>query len=310
MNSLSNPIILGAGPVGRAVVASLADRGVEPRIVTRSGTKIHGARAVVADIAKPGWGDGVLSEGSVTFQCAQPEYHRWAEEFPALQQTILEECGRAGSALVAVENTYGYGHVADPMTEQTAMRPTSRKGRVRADMWEALAEAHRSERVQTAAVRASDFFGPHVQGSAYGARFFPAIVAGKKAELLGDPDAKHSITYIRDLADALVAVALDPDSWGRAWHAPNAPAATQREIVGIAARAAGVEPKLKSVAPWQLRLAGTFNKPAKETVEMLYEFESDFVVDSSAFSERFNIEPTPLAKSLAETVAWFRTSGS
>jgi len=244
------------------------------------------------------------------FQCAQPPYHRWVEEFPALQESVLRECARFGATLVAVENMYGYGEVDGVMNEETPFAPDTRKGRVRAQMAKALAEAHTSGRVQTAAVRASDFFGPHVQSSAYGARFFPPIIAGKKAELLGDPEARHSITYIKDLAAALVAVASDPESWGRAWHAPTAPAVTQRQIVEIAGRAAGAEPKFKSVAAWQLRLGGLAIKAAKETVEMLYEFESDFIVDSSAFSTHFEISPTPLADSIAETVAWFQASRS
>lgn len=310
MSDLSHPIILGSGPVGRAIVASLTDRGIKPKIISRSGTAVDGAESVVADVTTPGWGERILSKSSIVFQCAQPPYHRWTQEFPVLQRAILDECEREGSALVAVENTYGYGRVDGPMTEQTPFQPVSRKGEVRAEMSNELLDAHRNGRVRTAAVRASDFFGPHVEASAYGSRLFPALIAGKKGELLGDPDAKHSITYIQDLANALITVASEPDSWGRAWHAPTAPPVTQRQIIEIAAHVAGVEPSFKTMSAWQLRLAGLFIKEAKETVEMLYEFENDFVVDSSAFSERFKVEPTPLAESLGETVAWFQAHRS
>jgi nucleoside-diphosphate-sugar epimerase len=174
-------------------------------------------------------------------------------------------------------------------------------------MWDSLADAHRSGRAQTAAVRASDFFGPGVEGSAFGDSFFDAIVAGKKAELLGDPDAAHSITYVPDLARAMIAVAADPASWGRAWHAPTAPAITQREIVEVAAAAAGTEPIVRVVKPWQLWALGIVVKPVREMIEMRYEFEHDNVVDSTAFEQRFGITPTPLTESLAETVRWFST---
>jgi hypothetical protein len=39
---------------------------------------------------------------------------------------------------------------------------------------------------------------------------------------------------------------------------------------------------------------------------MLYEFEEDFVVDHSDYAAHFGDHATPLADSLAETVAWWR----
>lgn len=42
-----------------------------------------------------------------------------------------------------------------------------------------------------------------------------------------------------------------------------------------------------------------FVKPVGEMVEMLYEFDSDFVVDSSAFTEHFGMTATPLEQALS-----------
>ena len=307
---LEHPVILGAGPIGRAVAAALVARGHRPTIVTRSGTQVDGADALAADLTDPTAAKSALATATAAFQCAQPEYHRWAEEFPGLQRRILDACESSGATLIALENLYGYGPVDRPMTEQLPMRPTTRKGRVRAAMWEELAEAHTSGRVPTAAVRASDFYGPHVLASAYGERFFPRLVAGKKAELLGDPAALHSVAYAPDVGEAMVRVADDPTSWGRAWHVPTAPAVTQVEIVRQAAEAAGVDPAHTVVRPWMLRLVGPFNKGAKEMIEMLYEFDEDFVVDSSAFEQHFGMRPTSLADGLTDTVDWFRRRAS
>ena len=43
---------------------------------------------------------------------------------------------------------------------------------------------------------------------------------------------------------------------------------------------------------------------------MLSEFERDFVVDDSAFTNAFALEPTPLDEALRETVDWWRAQGS
>lgn len=101
----------GAGPVGRAVVETLVERGAEPTVVTRSAVDLAGARSVVADMSDAGDARRAVSGASVVIQCAQPPYHRWAKEFPALQRSVLGACAAAGAPLIAAENVYGYGDV-------------------------------------------------------------------------------------------------------------------------------------------------------------------------------------------------------
>lgn len=307
--TLNDPVVLGAGPVARSVVAALLERGCAPTVVTRDATEIIGSRSISEDVSGADGARRAVTGASVVFQCAQPPYHRWTDEFPAMQRSILDACATAGTPLVAAENVYGYGKVTGPMSADTDMKPCSSKGAVRATMWQALLDAHTNGTVPTAAVRASDFFGPGVVGSVYGSRFFDAIANGRRAEVLGDPDALHSITYVSDFGRALVAVAAEPNAWGRAWHAPTAPAVTQRSIVEIAATAINEPPRLRTVPPWQLRLVGLFTPMVRESIEMLYQFESDFVVDSTEFEQHFGIHPIPLDESIAETVEASRRDG-
>lgn len=290
--SLNDPLVLGAGPVGRTVAESLVERGCEPTVVTRSSVDVAGARSVIGDVSDADDARRVVAGASVVFQCAGPPYHRWVDEFPALQRSVLGACAAAGAPLIAAENVYGYGDVKGARVADTPMNPASAKGEVRAKMWDEvrakvwdeLLAAHNERTVPTAAVRASDFFGPGVVGSVYGTRFFDALAKGRKAEVLGSPGALHSITYVPDFGRALVAVAADPTAWGRAWHAPTAAAVSQRRIVEITAEAAGGSPKLRAVPTWQLRLMGLAVPEVKESIELLYQFESDFVVDSDESS--------------------------
>ena len=220
---LGQTAVLGAGPVGRALVHRLSARGLTPRLLSRSATALAGATPVAVDATDPTGLARVLREGQVDvlFHSAQPAYHRWSQEFPGLQTAIVEACERAGARLVVVENLYGYGPPQGrALTESTPMRPTTAKGRVRAELWADLLAAHRADRAQVVAVRASDFFGPGVEQSAFGQRFFGPIVDGKRAQVLGDPSTRHSATYLPDLAEAMVRVAADPAAYGRAWHAP------------------------------------------------------------------------------------------
>ncbi len=297
------PLVLGAGPVGRSVTAALVARGHHPTVVTRSGTVVAGAAARQADLADPAAATAAIADATIVFSTAQPAYHRWVEEFAALQASIVQATQAAGAPLMVVENLYGYGPHDGLLTEDLPMRPTTRKGTVRAEMWRALHDASTRGELEMAVVRGSDFVGPGVEGSAFGTRFFDPLRRGKPAQTVGNVDALHSVTFVPDLADALVRVAEDDTSWGRAWHAPCAPAVSQRRLAEIAATTIGQPGAIRSAPTWMLRGIGLFVKPVHEMVEMLYEFDTDFVVDSSAFTDHFAVEATPLDEALAAVMA-------
>ena len=298
--------VLGAGAVGRATVDALASRGIEALVVTRSGTAVPGTKAATANVLDTDALVRVIAGADVVYQASQPEYHRWPEEFPAMQDSIVRAVQKTDAVLAVVENLYGYGPVQGPLTEKLPLVATGRKGKARADMWRSLETESRAGRLKVTAVRPSDFFGPHAEGSAVGDRFFPPLIAGKKAEVMGNPQALHTYTYVKDIGEALVRLGLDSRSLGRAWHVPSAPTVTNAAFLEAAAAAAGVEAKSKTLSRMMMRIGGLFIPAARELPEMLYEFEEDFVVDHSDYAAHFGDHATPLADSLAETVAWWR----
>jgi len=298
--------VLGAGPVGRAIVNSLAQRHIDAVVITRSGTEVPGATAARIDVRDTDALAGALAGADVVYQASQPEYHRWPQEFPALQASVVNAAKRSGSTFVAVDNLYGYAPSPKPLTEDLPQAATTRKGRTRADMWRALEAEWKAGNLKVTSGRASDFFGPFALGSQVGDRYFESLLAGKKAETFGDPNALHTYTYVADFGEALVRLALDERSLGRAWHVPNAPTVTNGQFLARAAAIVGVEAKSVKRTAFQLRLAGLFIPPAREIIEMLYEFEHDFVVDHSAYAATFGDHATPLDESLAVTIDWFR----
>jgi nucleoside-diphosphate-sugar epimerase len=296
-------LVLGAGPVGRAVVAALVARGIEPAVVTRSGASVPGAISRRADLGDPAQAAAAVAGAEVVFQCAQPPYHRWPEEFRALQARAMDAATSVGALLVVAENLYAYGPVSGPITEHLPLTATTRKGAVRARLWRDLEAAHTSGRLRVVAARASDFFGPGVDASAVGGRFFAPLAKGRAVPVIGDPDRRHTYTYILDFGEAMVRLSETPATWGRPWHVPNAPTVTTRVFAERAAALAGHPLKLRRMPRWQLRLVGTLVPLVKETVEMLYEFTDDWVVDHSAYAAVLGDHATPLDEALAATVA-------
>lgn len=307
---MTRHVVLGAGPVARAIVAALSQRDVDVDVVSRQAAEIPGTRGVSADILDTDRLKSIVAGAAAVYQAAQPAYHRWPEEFPALQDSVIRAVRGTDAVLVAVENLYGYGNVSTTITETLPLTATTRKGEVRANLWEALAAEHRTGRAKVTAGRASDFFGPHAAASVVGKRFFVPLLRGKRAELFGNPDALHTYTYVVDFGEALVRLALDERSLGRAWHVPNAPTVTTRRFLDMAASIAGVQARSVTRNALQLRMAGLFVPPARESIEMLYEFEKDFVVDHSAYAATFGEHATPLHQSLTATIAWWRENSA
>jgi nucleoside-diphosphate-sugar epimerase len=84
------------------------------------------------------------------------------------------------------------------------------------------------------------------------------------------------------------------------------PQITQRQFAELIYRETGHPLKASAVTKPMMALAGLFIPGARETVEMMYEFEKPFVVDSSKFERAFGSKPTPLEESIKATVAWYR----
>jgi len=278
-------------------------------VVTRSGTAVPGASSAVADISDPAQAAAAVAGAQVVFQCTSPAYHQWPAKFPALQASVVDAAAAAGALLVVAENLYGYGPGTGLLTEDRPLTATTRKGAVRARLWQDLAAAHQAGRLRVVAGRASDFYGPGVgAGSVVGDRFFGALLRGKPAEVLGDPDRLHTYTYIGDFGEALVVLSGTESTWGRAWHVPSAPAVTTRSFAAQATDLAGVAvpgtgPRLRRLAPWQLRLVGLGVPAVREMPEMMYQFEQDWVVDYSAYAAAVGGRPTSMRTALAATVA-------
>jgi len=307
-------VVLGAGPVGRSVIAALDARGVTPAVVTRSGTAVPGAQSRTADISDPAQAAAAVAGAQVVFQCTSPAYHQWPAKFPALQASVVDAAASAGALLVVAENLYGYGPGDGLLTEDRPLTAATRKGAVRARLWQDLSAAHKAGRLRVVAGRASDFYGPGVgAGSVVGDRFFGALVRGKPAEVLGDPDLLHTYTYIGDFGEALVVLSETESTWGRAWHVPSAPAVTTRSFAAQAADLAGTVPastgvpgtgpRLRRLPAWQLRMVGLAVPAVREMPEMLYQFEQDWVVDYSAYAAAVGGRATPMRTALAATVA-------
>lgn len=313
-------VVFGSGPVGLAVVDELARRHHRVRLVNRSGRANvpAGVEVAAGNAADPASARELCRGAAVVYNCLNaPDYHKWHEQFPPLQAGVLEGAAANDARLVVMENLYMYGpHDGRPMTEDMPMNAArGTRGPTRARMAQELFDAHRSGRVRAVSARASDFFGPRVRESAAGDRMFGPALAGKSVQILGDPDAPHTYTYMPDIGRALVMLGECDEAFGQAWHIPSAETVTPRRFVGMIAEEAGLKPKISAIRKSPLRalalpLMGLFIPPLRGYDEVLYQFDEPFIVDASKFERLFGGFATPLRDAIRETVAWYRQNGA
>jgi nucleoside-diphosphate-sugar epimerase len=308
----ANHVVLGTGTIGRAIMEELVRRGESVCMVNRSGRMDEvpaGVEVVASDLYDPAKVKEVTRDAKVVYQSSQPNYYEWPEKFPPLQKSIIDGLTGSNAKLVLVENLYMYGETnGKPMTEDMPHNAHTRKGKTRSEMSKAAFEAHRAGKLKVTAGRGSDFFGPWGLPSTMGERAFYPLLHGKAAQMTGRVDVPHTHTFTKDFGRALVVLGERAEADGQAWHVPNdMPRITQGELVKMFAGEVGVPAKMSSIGKFMMIMAGLFVPEAKETVEMMYEFDQPFIVDSSKFEKTFGMKATPMSEAVKETAAWYKS---
>lgn len=305
--STAQHVIFGSGAIGMATFDALQRRGIAAKIVNRSGrARVAGDVEVIGgDARDPQFATAASAGAHVIYQTLNPPYSEWVAQFPVMQRSVLHAARTHGARLVSMENVYMYGRPnGHPLTEDRAYAAHTKKGKLRGRMAVELLEAHRRGDAEIAIGRASDYFGPRGGSqSNLGDRLFPAAIAGRAATVLGDLDQPHTYTFIPDIGEGLAVLGEHPDAPGRAWHLPNDPQTrTTRQLVDIVYRQLGHDrSRVRSVPPILLGTLGLFNPTMREIVEMQYQFEEPFIVDSTPMAELLGVTATPITEALTAT---------
>ena len=297
-------VVVGAGPTGSGVAEELGARGHRVTVLTRSGSGPSG-RGITLRAGDAGDAAllATLTRGAdALFNCANPRYHRWLTDWPPIARSLLAAARSSGATLVTLGNLYAYGPTDRPMSPHDPLRSTLPKAQVRAAMWEDALAMHRAGEVRAVEVRASDFVGPTDQSQFW--RAVPRLLAGRKVQVLGNPDAPHTWSFVGDVSRSLVACAQDESTWGRPWHVPSHGPRSARQLVDDLADAAGVaRVGVSKVPTLALYALGLLRPEVREFTKTLYQFEEPFVMDDRESRDRLGIVPTPWRDILEATLA-------
>jgi nucleoside-diphosphate-sugar epimerase len=290
--------ILGSGGgIGTPLARELKNYTERIRLVSRNPKKVNDSDELfAADVSNPEHVDKAISGSEVVYVTIGFEYNLkvWQKTWPVFLQEVINSCKKHNSKLVFFDNVYMYGRSSVPfMTESSLIDPPSEKGKVRQKLREMILRETENNRLTALIARAADFYGPENKNSALTIMVADNLKKGKKAQVFGDPDRIHTYTYTPDAAKATAILGNTPDAYNQEWHVPTTKEKlTTRQWIGLVAKELNVEPKIQVAPVFMLHLLGIFVPIMREFPEMLYQYEQDYIFDSSKFEKRFGILAT------------------
>ena len=287
--------ILGAGgSIGVELAKALPAFTDRIRIVSRTPRKVNtGDELFAADITDAAAVDKAVKGSEIVYLTVGFPYRLkiWEERWPVAMRNVIDACKRHNSRLVFFDNVYMYdrNHLQH-MTEETPVRPTSKKGAIRKQIADMLMSEVKEGYLTALIARSADFAGG--KSSILHQLVTDNLLKGKKANWLSDAGKIHSFTFVPDAAKGTAILGNTPDAFNQVWHLPtDSSKLTGRQWIELVAGILNTRPRYSILSPVMLGLLGIFIPVLKEIKEMTYQYDRDYFFDSSKFNRRFSYTP-------------------
>jgi len=291
--------ILGSGgAIGIPLAKELKKYTNQVRLVSRNPKKVNATDQLFpVDLSDINQIDKAISGSDVVYLTIGFAYNInvWQKTWPPFMQAVINSCNKHKSKLVFFDNVYMYAPSEIPfMTEDSPIAPSSEKGKIRKLLHEMIMNEVVKKNLTALIARSADFYGPENKNSVLSEAVAKNLIKGKKARAFGDVQRIHTYTYTPDAARATALLGNTKDAYNQVWHVPTTKEKlTSMQWIELIAEELKMNAKVQSVPNWMLRLLGMFNPVMKEFPEMMYQYEQDYIFDSSKFENRFGIVATP-----------------
>ena len=298
--------ILGStGVIGRELANALPKYTNKIRLVSRNPKKVNDSDELVsANLLNAEEVLKAVEGAEIVYLTAGIQYDIkiWRRDWPQIMKNVIDACKKNKSKFVFFDNVYTYGKVDGWMMEESPAKPDSEKGKVRAKLTKMIMNEIGQGNLKAMIARAADFYGPNTPLSFVNIMVFENFKKGKKAQWFIDANKKHSFTYTPDAAKGTAILGNTDSAYNQVWHLPtNKNVLTGKEFIELAAKAMDVKPEYMVVKKWMAQMLGLFNKAIKESVEMLYQSNSDYLFDSTKFEKAFNYKPISYEEGIVKT---------
>lgn len=285
--------ILGAnGQIAAALARELhAHYTTDIRLVSRNPKKIHETDHLFpANLLDAAATEKAVSGSDIVYLTVglPMNAQMWTEQFPLMMKHSIDACKKQGSKLVFFDNTYMYDKTAAPQTEESPFVPLGQKSGVRAAIATMLLQEIEQGNIDAVICRAPEFYGPGKTQSITNTFIFDKIREGKELKVPISDHTRRSLIWTPDASRAMALIGNTPDAYNQTWHLPcDDDRLNYRELIALAAEIYDKALQYSVVKMWLFRLAGLFNKQAKELQELLPRYRYDNIFISDKFKKRF-----------------------
>jgi nucleoside-diphosphate-sugar epimerase len=288
--------ILGSGgAIGIPLAKELKNFTNQIRLVSRNPKKVNDTDELLPiDVNNLNQINKAIAGSEVVYVTIGFKYDLriWQRTWPLFMQEVINTCKKYNTKLVFFDNVYMYPKSAIPfMTEDSPIQPPSRKGEIRSQLHKMIMDEVGKNNLTALIARAADFYGPGKINSALTIMVAENLLKGKKAQALGDINKIHTYTFTPDAARATAILGNTDNAYGQVWHVPTTKEKlTTMQWIEMIAKELNTEAKVQKVPAWMLHILGLFIPIMREFPEMLYQYEQDYIFDSSKFEKRFGIK--------------------
>jgi nucleoside-diphosphate-sugar epimerase len=299
--------ILGAnGTIALELSKHLPQYTNKIRQVSRNPKKVNATdETMSADFLNYDQTEKAVAGSEVAYLLAGLPYKTslWQEQWPKLMKNVIDACKKHNTKLVFFDNVYAYGLVKGVMTEDTPFNPTSKKGEVRAKVATMLLDEIKAGNLDGMIVRGADFYGPNALLSLTYQMVTTKLKEKKSSQWIGDIKKIHTFTYTPDAGKATAILGNTPSAYNQTWHAlTSKEKMTGEQYVKIATELMSRPNKVQALPKFGVQLLGLFIPVLREFVEMMYQYENDYLFDSSKFEKAFTIQATDYNVGIAESL--------
>jgi nucleoside-diphosphate-sugar epimerase len=299
----NNQIILGAGgSVGKALAKNLKSFTNEVFLFSRNPKKVNKSDILVkGDLLSASQTADALRNMDIAYLVVGLPYQTkiWERDWMKIVLNVIKGCKQHKVPLVFLDNVYMYDPACfDDLTEDAATKIVSKKGAVRTAVANLLMDEMKREDIKIIIARSADFYGENTARSMFNEVVIKRLLAGKKANWFLDANRKHSLTFVEDAAKAIAILGNTNSAYNQVWHLPTDKAYTANELVQKISVILNQPAKLQVASRKFISFLKWFIPAVKESEELLYQFERDYVFNSDKFQVFFGLEPTPIQKGL------------
>ena len=302
--------ILGAnGAIGIELANQLLKYKTEIKLVSRNPKKVNRTDIFLsADLTKKENIFKAVEGSSIVYITIGFPYKTkvWKQNWLPFIQSVIDACLKYNAKLVFFDNVYAIGgDNVNHITEESPISPTSKKGKIRADVDRLIIKNCKDNGLQAIIARSPDFFGGKARANSIMMNLvYDKFIKGKSAQWLCDADKIHSYGYVPELAKGMAMLGNTEDAYNQIWNLPTNPQKIKgKEWIELFAKEMNCKPKYNILPNWILKVLGLFVPVMSELVEMNYQYDRDYYFDSNKFNEYFKYRPISNEIAVKKTVA-------